>query len=278
MFRDYVLTGTYEQTLPYRRLLLVSTLAHAAYMVVGGLSLLVLTDTLVIACGLLAWRGREAGHWLRTPVLVALGLVVLQVLLSIVALWVPLTALALLMNPGITALILACLLIPIIVPSIADQREVDFSSILSRSWWEDIPRYDLSVAGTLLATWLLLIVTALVTADRAASLYYYPVLVLAVGLMGWVLRQTWQTRRRYPMTPGTAVLAGVFLLAQLCLEAMHLIAGTPTPANPLVLTVGAWGTLVVLAMLVVRQPVPQGEAPAAPQHAAAQEQTANSGA
>jgi protoheme IX farnesyltransferase len=244
---------------PYRHLLTLSALVLLSSIAAGGQVLLALAaDTLVIACSAIALLRPQTPSDVRRPLLLALGIVGLQALLLLGATWLSLPPLAVLANPGLSALILALLLLAAVAFVLPDERHA--TRIGARATRQARTLLRLT-GGAALATWLLLLAISLALPPAVVG----GVLLLTAVLTLLALAYTWRTRRHDRIVLRGALLAGAALLALLA-SGSALLMLLSTPLWTTLLTGGLlWSTLIVLATLLLRRPIPAAaHPPAAP--------------
>jgi protoheme IX farnesyltransferase len=239
------------QAPPYRYLLAASVFVLLAQIAAGGHVLLALAvDTLVIACGAIALLRPHTAAEVRRPLLLALALVGLQALLLLGATWLRLPLLAVLATPGLSAFILALLLLAAVVLTVPHERHTTRPG--ARATRQARTHMRLTI-GAALATWLLLLAIslALPPAGVGGALLLMSVLTLLALVF------TWRTRRHDRALLRVAALAGVALLVLLAFGAAPLLALGTVPPWAMLLAGGVlWSALVLLAMLLLRRPVP----------------------
>jgi protoheme IX farnesyltransferase len=241
-------------TPPYRYLLAASALLLLAQIAAGGHVLLALAvDTLVIACGAIALLRPHIAPGVRNTLLLALALVGAQALLLLGATWLSLPPLAVLAAPGLSALILALLLLAAVALTVPDEQQSTRPGARAMKQTRALLRLTSSAA---LATWLLLLALGL----ALPLAFINGALLLTAALTLLALAYTWRTRRHDRALLRVAALAGAALLA---LGAALLAL----PAVPLWATLLAggtlWSTLVLLAALLLRRPIPTAARPTA---------------
>lgn len=252
---------TYLQTPTYRYLLIGGALITYISIVVSGSPLLTLTATACIgACGLAMLAGqRQDGDmldpWVRRPPLFALGLLAAQALLSGLVIWLELPNLTMLVQPGLTTLTLACLIVPAIALSIPNSAGVEQ---LGGRASKQARRYRRLVFAATLITWLLIPLGVIGADSDVVRVLYHGNIAAASLIILLVLWQTWRSRRGDRLVLSTATLAAGLQLLQLSIEAGHMFRVLPPSSYTLhlALTVGLWSVLVALSILALRRPAP----------------------
>jgi protoheme IX farnesyltransferase len=254
--------STYTETLTlqapsYRNLLMISTLVTLAHLIFpGSLSLALLTHILVIVCSVVAWLQRDSEPWVRRPIMLALGLLLMQGLLHAAAEWLALPVLHMLANPGISALLLACLTVTTVALLVPNERS---KQRVGARATRQARRYTWLAYGATLASGLLLLLgSGVLSAAAAYQTLYAGVLALLVVLLLPVLWHTWRTRRADYLLASTAGAAGGLVLAQASAELAPLVLALPpvSPALHVPPTAVLWVVLVALSAIVSRRPVP----------------------
>lgn len=245
----------------YRQLLMVGALITYIAIVAGSSQLMALVASALLAICAVGWhtwqRHEEAADpWVQRPVLYMLGLLGLQGLLSGMVVWFELPQLALLVRPGVTTLILACLIVPVIALSVPNEA----SERVGGRAMQQARRYRRLVFAATLATWLLIPsgVIAASSGSTPARVIYHGGLIAASLLIAGVLWHTWRTRRQDRLLLSSATLAASLLLLQLSSESGHILRMMPPQSHTLhlALTVGLWSVLVALSILSLRRAVP----------------------
>jgi protoheme IX farnesyltransferase len=246
---------------PYRYLLATSALVLLVQIAAGGHVLLALAvDTLVIACGAIALLHPYAAPDARRPLLLALALVALQALFLLAATWFSLPPLAVLATPGLSALLLALLLLAAITLSVPDERK---STRLGARAARQARMHLRLTSIAALATWLLLLTLGLALPPTVVG----GALLLTGVLTLLALAYTWHIRRHDRILLRVVAVAGVALLALLA-SGMALLMLLSMPLWTTLLAGGVlWSTLVVLAALLPRRPVPAAAQPDTAQEA-----------
>jgi protoheme IX farnesyltransferase len=256
------------QTISYRDVLAASALVTFIHIIISQqqtmaseyIPFALFTGIFIVACGLLAWWHQDGDTWLYYPPMAAMGLLVLQLLTRVLPLEAAPAALAALVHPGLTALILACLIIPLVALIVPDERG---TSRHGGRAMQQAKRYRRLAYGAALAAWLLLPLTTM-GASATSSTLYYSALVLAGALTVLVSWQTWRTRKHDQLLLSTAGVASGLLLLLAGVETIAIITLQPVPQGlQIFVLTGLWGSLVTLAALVLRRPVPAVVEPAA---------------
>jgi protoheme IX farnesyltransferase len=241
----------------YRNLLFISTLVTLAHLIFpGSLLLVLLTHMLVIVCSIIAWLQHDPETWVQRPLMLALGLLVVHSMLHAAAEWLALPVLHMLANPGVSALLLACLTVPAVALLVPDERSRQ--QVGARST-RQARRYTWLVYGATLASGLLLLLgSGVLSAAAAPQSLYSGMLALLVLLLLPVLWHTWRTRRADYLLTSTAGAAGGLVLAQASAELAPLVLALPSvpPALHMPPTAVLWVVLVALSTIVSRRPLP----------------------
>jgi protoheme IX farnesyltransferase len=244
-------------SLPYRFWLALSALVGVASLAAGDHVLLTLaTHTCVIISGVVAWLHPQTTASTRQPLLLALALLVPQAILYVASTWINSAWLLVLANPGITALIVACLVVAMVGLSVPNERHLHRAG--ARATRLD-QRYRVLLLGGALGAWVLMLLSAGIAGSgagiQAAYLVVLGLLVLVSLPMLW---HTWRTRRHDHLLLSTAGAAGGLVLAQASAEIIPALAGQAPIARELhILPLAALGLLLVAAhAMVLRRPIP----------------------
>jgi protoheme IX farnesyltransferase len=265
--------STYTETLTlqapsYRNLLVISTLVALAHLILpGSLLLALLTHILIIVSSVIAWLQRDSEPGVQRPLLLALGLLLVQGMLHAAAEWLALPVLHTLANPGVSALLLACLVVTTVVLLVPNERNKQRTGARAA---RQARRYTGLAYGATLASGVLLLLGSGVFAAIASQTIYSGVLALLVLLLLPVLWHTWRTRRADHLLASTAGAAGGLALAQASAELAPLVLALPpvSPALHMPPTAVLWGTMVALSTIMSRRPVPAFAAASDKSHAA----------
>jgi protoheme IX farnesyltransferase len=249
------------QILPYRHLLIASVLVLLAQIATSGHVLLTLAaDTLVVVCGTVALLQPRAEPWVRHPPLLALALLGVQALLLLGAAWLRVPLLAVLANPGMSALSLALLLLAAVSLAVPNERHATRAGARATRQARTLSRL---VSGAALVTWLLLLAISLALPPAVVG----GALVLTAALTLLALAYTWRTRRHDRVLLRSAALAGAALLALLASSIALLMLLSVPPWTTLLAGGALWSALALLLALLLRRPISGAAGRAAPAQA-----------
>lgn len=228
---------------------------------------------LIVAVSLVAWKRREADAWARRPPLLAPILLVVQIGLGAVIVWFNSPELVRMFHLGMAMSILACLIIPAVAVTVADEHSLAGTGASTRLGGRTalhMRRYRRLVVGTALAVALLVLTGVGVVGGAASSsasfhmsglsgalaTSHQGILLLVSLLVAGVLWSTWRARRQDRMLLYTALLAGGVLAIR---ASASIVGGNMLPSMPSVLNglhLTLWSAMMVLSMLALRRPVP----------------------
>lgn len=247
-----------QQRLHYRLLLIVTMALTCASLLVDGSSMVLslIANTLIITNGVAGWFSADADPWVQRPAVTATGLLIIQALLSMTSVWLGVPLLAILAQPGISVLILACLMTAVLALTIASEyhkyRPGGRALLRAR-------RYYRVASGAALTSWLLLLLhPAMAGRYLETDRVYQGLLLLNSLLVALLLWQTWRARSHDRLLMSVAGLTGGLLLAHVSTEVVALFLVLPPSADGLhlITLTGLWCVLVAMSVLSLRRPVP----------------------
>ncbi|NNJ13015.1 protoheme IX farnesyltransferase [Chloroflexales bacterium ZM16-3] len=234
---------------------LSAPLSAPVWLTVAHRALVLLALVLVLAASVVAWQRRDADPWLRIPLLVAPALIMLLSALGGVMVWLKLYHLADVWHLALSLLVLACQVVPLAALAQPDAPAGHVGARTARAsrqlrgmaWWAagGVGVMVLAMSARAMPS-LQLQAAAGLPIDASGAL------AISAMLSGGTLWQIRRSRRGDMLLLGAAALVCALIVA----EGMTLLL--PAAQAGLSLGVGGllWGAAIVLAVLVMRRPLP----------------------
>ncbi len=233
--------------------------------------LALLVVALIGISGWIAWRRQDADPWVRRPPLLAPLAVLVQVGLGGLIVRTDMPELIRMFHLGLAMLVLACLIIPAVALTVADEGRRTPNMRVGGRTMQQARRYRQVISGAALAVALLVLTSAGIAEAAVYGETSMPQMsgllarshqgaVLMAGLFGLgMCWSTWRTRRQDRMLLGGVLLTSGLLFVSIAVPVLTANRAILMPSLASVMTglhLVLWSAVVALSILALRRPLP----------------------